>query len=75
MISFCTAVVVEVLGSMKTIDNDIVKIILPFLNSGLQSGGLGSSDYKAGTFMNVSLLARRVSLSSKSTAWFSQLLS
>ncbi|XP_021845733.2 uncharacterized protein At3g06530 isoform X2 [Spinacia oleracea] len=65
VISFCTAVVVEVLGFLATVDSDIVKIILPFLNSGLQSGGLGSSDYKAGTLMIVGLLAKRVSLSSK----------
>lgn len=65
VISFCTAVVVEVLGSMATVDSDIVKRILPFLNSGLQSGGLGSSEYKAGTLMIVGLLANRVSLSSK----------
>ncbi|XP_021761936.1 uncharacterized protein At3g06530-like [Chenopodium quinoa] len=65
MISFCTAVVVEVLGSLATVDSDTVKRILPFLNSGLQSGGKGSSDYKAGTLMIVGLLANRVSLSSK----------
>ncbi|KAL2932885.1 hypothetical protein RDABS01_016004 [Bienertia sinuspersici] len=65
VISFCTAVVVEVLGSLATVDSDIVKRILPFLNSGLQSGGIGSSDYKAGTLMIVGLLANRVSLSPK----------
>lgn len=65
VISFCTAVVVEVLGSLATVDSDIVKRILPFLNSGLQSGGSGSSDYKAGTLMIVGLLANRVSLSPK----------
>ncbi|XP_057534172.1 uncharacterized protein At3g06530 [Amaranthus tricolor] len=65
VISFCTAVVVEVLGSLATVDSDIVKRILPFLNSGLQSRGLGSSDYKAGTLMIVGLLANRVSLSPK----------
>lgn len=65
VISFCTAVVVEVLGSLGNVDSEIVKRILPFLNSGLQSGGKGSFDYKAGTLMIVGLLANRVSLSPK----------
>lgn len=65
VISFCTAVVVEVLGSISTVNSEIVKRILPFLNSGLLSGGKGSSDYKAGTLMIVGLLASRVALSPK----------
>lgn len=36
--SFCTAVVIEVLGSITTIDNDIVKRIIPYVVSGLQPG-------------------------------------
>ncbi|KAL9235552.1 hypothetical protein vseg_010302 [Gypsophila vaccaria] len=65
VISFTTAVVVEVLGSLATLDSDIVKRILPFIDSALQSGGKGSSDYRAGILMIVGLLAKRASLSSK----------
>lgn len=38
MVSFSTAVVVELLGSVTTVDGDIVKHILPFVDAGLQSG-------------------------------------
>ncbi|KAH9622396.1 hypothetical protein KSS87_007579 [Heliosperma pusillum] len=65
VISFSTAVVVEVLGSLATVNNDTVKRILPFLNSALQSSGRGCSDYKAGTLMILSLLAKRAVLSIK----------
>ncbi|KAK9734133.1 hypothetical protein RND81_04G117000 [Saponaria officinalis] len=68
VISFSTAVVVEVLGSLATINSEIVQRILPFIISGLQSGGKGSSDYKAGTLMIVGLLAKRAALSSKLVA-------
>lgn len=45
-IRFCTAVVVEALGSVTTLDDDIVKRILPFVISGLQPGSKGGSDHK-----------------------------
>lgn len=38
VIGFCTAVFVEVLGTVVTIDDDLVKRILPFVVSGLQPG-------------------------------------
>ncbi|KVI04528.1 hypothetical protein Ccrd_017155 [Cynara cardunculus var. scolymus] len=48
VISFCTAVVIEVLGSLAVIDTDVVKRILP---------------YVAGSLMIVGLLANRSALS------------
>ena len=46
VISFCTAVVIEALGSATSIENDIVTRILPFVNSGLQLDAKGGSDHK-----------------------------
>ncbi|XWS60132.1 hypothetical protein CRYUN_Cryun07bG0008200 [Craigia yunnanensis] len=65
VISFCTAVIVEVLGCVATIDSDIVKRIHPFVASGLQTGTKGGSDHKAGALMIVGLLANKVALSPK----------
>ncbi|XVF08520.1 hypothetical protein REPUB_Repub07fG0010000 [Reevesia pubescens] len=62
VISFCTAVIVEVLGCVATIDSDIVKRIHPFVSSGLQTGTKGGSDHKAGALMIVGLLANKVAL-------------
>ncbi|KAK8586579.1 hypothetical protein V6N13_010167 [Hibiscus sabdariffa] len=65
VVSFCTAVIVEVLGCVATIDSDIVKRIHPFVASGLQTGTKGGSDHKAGALMIVGLLANKVALSPK----------
>ncbi|XP_021285623.1 uncharacterized protein At3g06530 isoform X2 [Herrania umbratica] len=65
VISFCTAVIIEVLGSVTTIDTDTVKRIHPFVASGLQTGTEGGSDHKAGALMIVGLLANKVALSPK----------
>ncbi|KAK9292213.1 hypothetical protein L1049_020175 [Liquidambar formosana] len=65
VISFCTAVVVEVLGSVTSVDSDIVKRILSFVVSGLQPGTKGGQDHKAGALMIVGLLANKVALSPK----------
>ncbi|KAK7852331.1 uncharacterized protein CFP56_039361 [Quercus suber] len=65
VISFCTAVVVEALGSVTTVEDDVVKRILPFVVSGLQPGTKGGSDHKAGALMIVGLLANKVALSPK----------
>ncbi|GLT39857.1 hypothetical protein SLA2020_140240 [Shorea laevis] len=65
IISFCIAVVIEVLGSVTTIDSDIVKRILPFVVSGLQTATKGGSDHKAGSLMIVGSLASRIALSPK----------
>lgn len=64
-INFCTAVVVEALGSVTTVDSDVVKRILPFVVSGLQPGTKRGSDHKAGALMIVALLANKVALSPK----------
>ncbi|GAB4854073.1 hypothetical protein Ancab_022655 [Ancistrocladus abbreviatus] len=65
VVNFCTAVVVEVLGSVSTVESDLVKRILPFVVSGLQFGGKGFPDYKAGALMVAGLLANRATLSPK----------
>ncbi|KAI9160506.1 hypothetical protein LWI28_008767 [Acer negundo] len=64
-INFCTAVIIEALGSASTVDSDVVKRILPFVVSGFQPGAKGGSDHKAGALMIVALLANKVSLSPK----------
>ncbi|XP_065871790.1 uncharacterized protein At3g06530 [Euphorbia lathyris] len=65
VISFCTAVVIEALGSMTVVKSDVVKRILPFLVSGIQPVAKRSSDHKAGALMIVCLLANKVSLDPK----------
>ncbi|KAJ7949476.1 U3 small nucleolar RNA-associated protein [Quillaja saponaria] len=65
VISFCTAVFVEALGSVETVDDDIVKRILPFVVSGLQTGNRGNSDRKAGALMIVGLLGNKIALAPK----------
>ncbi|CAH2054802.1 unnamed protein product [Thlaspi arvense] len=62
VVSFSTAVVVEVLGSVATVDGDIVKHILPFVESGLQSAVKGCLDQQAGALMVVGMLASRAML-------------
>ncbi|KAI3712588.1 hypothetical protein L1987_71147 [Smallanthus sonchifolius] len=63
VISFCTAVVIEVLGSLSVIDSDVVKRILPYVVSSLQNHSKGNIDHKAGALMIVGLLANRSTLS------------
>ncbi|KAE9614797.1 hypothetical protein Lal_00036146 [Lupinus albus] len=65
VIGFCTAVFVEVLGTSVTVNDDVVKRILPFVVSGLQSGIKGISDHKAGSLMIVGLLGNRTALAPK----------
>ncbi|CAN0862884.1 Uncharacterized protein At3g06530 [Linum grandiflorum] len=65
VIFFCTAVIIEALGSSTGIGNDFVKRILPFVVSGLQVGGNVPSDLRAGSLMIVGLLASKVALSPK----------
>ncbi|KAL4574909.1 hypothetical protein LXL04_021749 [Taraxacum kok-saghyz] len=64
VISFCTAVVIEVLGSLAVIETDVVKRVLPYVISGLQTHSKGNIDHKAGALMIVGLLANRTTLSS-----------
>ncbi|XP_073126244.1 uncharacterized protein At3g06530 isoform X2 [Henckelia pumila] len=61
MTAFCTAVVFEVLGGFATIDSNIVKMILPYVSSGLQPNSRGQ-DQKAGALMIVTLLVQKASL-------------
>ncbi|KAA8539764.1 hypothetical protein F0562_026456 [Nyssa sinensis] len=65
VINFCTAVVVETLGSLMTVDSNVVKRVLPYVVSGLQFGAKGGLDHKAGALMIVGLLANKVTLSPK----------
>ncbi|XP_076957841.1 uncharacterized protein At3g06530-like [Bidens hawaiensis] len=64
VISFCTAVVTEVLGSFPVIGSEVVKRILPYVDSSFRSHSKGSTDHKAGALMIVGMLANRSSLSS-----------
>ncbi|KAK7276819.1 hypothetical protein RIF29_17965 [Crotalaria pallida] len=65
VIGFCTAVFVEVMGAAVTVNDDVVKKILPFVVSGLQSGIKGISDHKAGSLMIVGLLGSKAALAPK----------
>ncbi|KAM3340540.1 putative protein isoform X3 [Capsicum galapagoense] len=62
---FCTAVIFEFLGSLTTIDSEVVRRILPFVEFGLQPGSRGGADQKSGALMIISLLADKVALSPK----------
>ncbi|KAG4402850.1 hypothetical protein GLYMA_02G290200v4 [Glycine max] len=62
-IRFCTAVFVEVLGTVVTVDDDLVKRILPFVS--LQPGIKGVSDHKAGSLMIIGLLGNKTALAPK----------
>lgn len=46
MIRFCTAVVIEVLGSSTSVDSDVVQRILSLVVSGLEAGTKGHSENK-----------------------------
>ncbi|XP_058086890.1 uncharacterized protein At3g06530 isoform X3 [Magnolia sinica] len=59
---FCSAVLVEALGAIPTLDSDTVKRIIPFVFSGLSSAQTGGPDHKAGAMMIVGVLATRATL-------------
>ncbi|KAJ4955279.1 hypothetical protein NE237_012062 [Protea cynaroides] len=63
VVGFCTAVVIEVLGSMQIIDTDVVQKIIPFVHFGLRPTIRCGPDHKAGTLMIVGLLASKTMLS------------
>lgn len=67
VICFCTAVIVESLGSVPELDTDTVKRVLPFVFDGLNPDMKGSHDHKAGALMVVGLLATRATLAPKLT--------
>ncbi|KAF7836313.1 uncharacterized protein G2W53_011172 [Senna tora] len=65
VISFCTAVFIEVLGTVTPVNDDLVKRILPFVISGLQPGTKGVSDHKAASLMIIGMLGNKVVLAPK----------
>ncbi|ONK73498.1 uncharacterized protein A4U43_C04F32240 [Asparagus officinalis] len=65
VICFCTAVIVEALGSIPKLDTDTVQRVLPFVSNGLNPDMKGSRDHKAGALMVVGLLATRSMLAPK----------
>ncbi|KAI6696158.1 hypothetical protein NL676_016277, partial [Syzygium grande] len=65
VVNFCTAVVIEAVGSLAAVESDVVKRILPFVISGIQPGMKGDSEHKASALMIVSLLAKKAALSPK----------
>lgn len=65
VVSFCTAVVIEAVGSLAAVESDVVKRILPLVISGIQPGMKGSSEHKASALMIISLLAKKAALSPK----------
>ncbi|XP_026432640.1 uncharacterized protein At3g06530-like isoform X2 [Papaver somniferum] len=64
VISFFTAVAVEVLGALTVIDADTVRNVIQFVFKGLDPNANGGPDHKAGALMIASLLANRAALAS-----------
>ncbi|KAF7845346.1 uncharacterized protein G2W53_002251 [Senna tora] len=64
-ISFCTAVFIEILGTVTSVNDDLVKRILPFVISGLRPGNKGVSDHKAASLMIIGMLGNKVVLAPK----------
>ncbi|KAL0547236.1 hypothetical protein IC582_017165 [Cucumis melo] len=62
VVNFCTAVVIEVLGTLTSVEPNVLNIVLLFVNTGLQPDTKGISDQKAGALMIVGLLANKVIL-------------
>ena len=46
VVCFCTAVIIEALGAVPTLDTDTVKRVIPFVFTGLDSRLKGGSDHK-----------------------------
>ncbi|XP_068649643.1 uncharacterized protein At3g06530 [Aristolochia californica] len=66
VVCFCTAVIVEVLGAMPSLDDGVVKRILPYVFDGLNPVNKAEiPDHKAGSMMVVALLATRATLAPK----------
>ncbi|RZC48060.1 hypothetical protein C5167_040997 [Papaver somniferum] len=64
VISFFTAVAVEVFGALTVIDADTVRKVIQFVFKGLDPNANASPDHKAGALMIASLLANRAALAS-----------
>ncbi|KAI4384708.1 hypothetical protein MLD38_002826 [Melastoma candidum] len=67
VLSFCTAVVIESLQSLATVEDEIVKRILPFVHLGLQLGLDKGFEHQASALMIACMLARKTSLSADLT--------
>ncbi|KAL6903803.1 hypothetical protein ACP4OV_004616 [Aristida adscensionis] len=65
VVSFCTAVIVECLGTIPKLDTDIVQRVLGFVFESLNPAVMGDRDYKAGALMIVGVLATRATLALK----------
>lgn len=65
VVCFCTAVMVEALGSVPKLDTDIVQKVISFVFDSLNPEMGGSHDHKAGALMVVGLLATRATLEAK----------
>ncbi|KAJ3706936.1 hypothetical protein LUZ61_010641 [Rhynchospora tenuis] len=65
VISFCTAVIVETLGSMPKLDTDAVQRVLGFVFSALNLETKAEREQKAGALMIIGLLATRATLEAK----------
>ncbi|KAF8044357.1 hypothetical protein BT93_A2372 [Corymbia citriodora subsp. variegata] len=65
VVNFCTAVVIEAVGSLAAVESDVVKRILPFVISGIQPGMKDGVEHKASALMIVSLLAKKAALTPK----------
>nr|XP_011470044.1 PREDICTED: uncharacterized protein At3g06530 isoform X2 [Fragaria vesca subsp. vesca] len=63
VIRFCTAVVIEVLGSVASVESHVVKRIYALIHSVLEVGTDGHSENKAGAMMIVGMLASKVTIS------------
>ncbi|KAK1262699.1 hypothetical protein QJS04_geneDACA018413 [Acorus gramineus] len=63
VVCFCTAVVVEALGSVPALDSDTVLSIRPFVSRWLNLKS--STDHKAGALMIVGLMASKATLAPK----------
>ncbi|KAF3785717.1 HEAT repeat-containing protein 1 [Nymphaea thermarum] len=61
VVCFCTALIVEIVGSMLSLDNNMVKRVLPLVFASLNSS-IHSADYKAGAMMMVSVISSRAAL-------------
>ncbi|XP_078163817.1 ARM repeat superfamily protein isoform X2 [Carex rostrata] len=65
VISFCTAVIVETLGSMPKLDTDTVQRVLGFVLSALNLENKAEREHKAGALMIIGLLVTRATLAVK----------
>ncbi|KAJ3680582.1 hypothetical protein LUZ60_016860 [Juncus effusus] len=63
VVSFCTAVIVESLGQIQKLDNDIVRRVLDFVLKALDHENKADQDHKSGALMVIGLLGTKATLS------------